>query len=138
MANWYAKQVSVAGEWEAQDFTASPLPPVTITGDLAATEAQDTIAASGIVTAGPITITGTLSVTEAQDSIASNGDLAHVGNLSAIEAQDTSTFVGDLAHVGALSATDGQDIFEAIGGGLSAFAPPPALFIVNMGRMMSR
>lgn len=39
-----------------------------ITGDLAATEAQDTISASGTVTAGSITITGTLVVTEAQDS----------------------------------------------------------------------
>ncbi len=159
MANWYAKQVSVAGEWQAQDFTVSPVAPVTITGTLAATEAQDAAAFIGTVTSGPITITGTLAVTEgqdtaafagkrasvgvfaateAQDTITSLGDLAHVGILSAIEAQDTSIFVGDLAHVGTLSATDGQDIFEASGGGLPDFVIPPALFIVNMGRMMGR
>lgn len=109
-----------------------------ITGTLAATDAQDTIAATGTVTAGSITITGTLAATEAQDVAAAVGKLAHVGSLAAAEGQDTAAFSGSLAHVGTLSATDAQDIFQAFGGGVSTIYVPPAMFIVNMGRMMSR
>jgi hypothetical protein len=109
-----------------------------ITGTLAATEAQDTISASGTVSHTAITITGSLAATEAQDTAALAGDLAHVGIMVVTESADGFSALGKLAHVGTLAATDGQDIFEATGGGLSAFTPPPALFIVNMGRMMGR
>jgi len=88
--------------------------------------------------AGPATITGTLAATEAQDAAAAVGELAHVGAFAATEGQDTAAFSGRLAHVGTLSATDAQDIFQALGGGVSTIYVPPAMFIVNMGRMMSR
>jgi hypothetical protein len=91
MANWYAKQVSVAGEWEAQDFTASPLPPVTITGDLAATEAQD-----------------------------------------------LATAIGQMGHNGSFTVIDPQDGLVASGFIVNAAGSLAPLFIVNMGRMMSR
>ena len=86
-----------------------------ITGDLAATEAQDTIAVSGTVTSVAATITGTLAATEAQDTAAFAGDLAHTGSLVVTEAQDSAALIGKLVHAGVLAATEAQDGFYAIG-----------------------
>jgi hypothetical protein len=60
------------------------------------------------------------------------------GTLAATETQDTAAFSGRLAHVGSLAATEGQDVFLALGSGVSTIYVPPALFIANVGRMMSR
>jgi hypothetical protein len=127
-----------------------------ITGTLAVTEAQDALAAAGILRK---TIAGTLSVTEVQDAAAFIGFLAHIGTLSAAETPDVLAAIGDLVHAGALSATEAQDLATAIGqmghngsftvidqqDGLvasgfivSAAGSLAPLFIVNMGRMMSR
>lgn len=110
---------------DAVDFALSPVTPptfpnvgwellpsggITITGTLAATEAQDIAALTGA-----LGHTGTLAAIEAQDAAALDGVLGHVGTLDATEAQDTAGFAGDIAHVGTIAATEAQDTAEIAG-----------------------
>ena len=67
-----------------------------IEGDLAATEAQDTFAASG-----DVIVAGDLAATEAQDALAASGTVDQpptdiTGDLAATEAQDTAALAGEL------------------------------------------
>lgn len=65
--------------------------------------------------AGPITITGDLAATDGSDTAAFVGDVAHVGTLAATDGADTAVLSGKLGHVGILSATDGADTCVATG-----------------------
>lgn len=97
-----------------------------ITGTLAATEAQDAAAFTGV-----LVYSGSLAATEQQDSATFNGALAYSGTLAATEQQDVAAFAGDVAGgavTGDLSATEAQDtasfsgaiiFFEQTGGGQS-------------------
>ena len=76
-----------------------------ITGTLAATEAQDTSAFAGV--RGH---TGTLTATEAQDSASLTGKVGHTGTLAATEAQDVAAFSGKHGQTGTLAVTEAQDV----------------------------
>jgi len=75
-----------------------------ITGTLAATEAQDTASFAGSLIAS-----GSLAATEAADVAAFAGSLIASGTLSATETQDTALFAGQLVAGGTLEATEPQD-----------------------------
>lgn len=62
-----------------------------ITGDLAATEAQDVAAF-----AGKRVPNGDLAATESQDAAAISGKLVLSGDLAAVEAQDVAAFTGEV------------------------------------------
>lgn len=102
---------------EAQD-TAALAGALTFTGTLAATEAQDTAAFTGA-----LTFSGSLAATEAQDTAAFSGTAfapGASGTLAATEDPDTAVFAGALTFTGSLAATEGQDTAAFSG---TAFAP---------------
>lgn len=84
-----------------------------VTGDLAATEAQDTAAFSGLVL-----IVGSLSATESQDTASFSGASSVSGDLAATEAQDSAAFAGVVLILGDLAATEAQDEAAFFGAGV--------------------
>jgi NAD(P)-dependent dehydrogenase (short-subunit alcohol dehydrogenase family) len=111
----------------------------TVTGTLAATEAQDiaSITGSGVAPSGSLVATeasdvaalvgtagvaGTLATTEAKDAASINGSFGiPSGILAASEAPDTAVLIGSFAGVatGTLVATDPVDLAEIRGSFLS-------------------
>jgi hypothetical protein len=79
----------------------------TITGTLAATEANDTIAAVGRVAVG-----GTLAVTEQADTIAAAGAVRVAGTLASTEQPDTLAATGTVTSPGAITGT--LSAFQAV------------------------
>lgn len=93
--------------------TYTPIPPAT--GTLAATEAKDTLAASGQVFTP---VSGTLAATEAKDTLAAAGGVGSAGSLAATDPADTFAANGTVANTGpsgALAATDAKDTLAAAG-----------------------
>jgi hypothetical protein len=78
-----------------------------ITGTLAVTEANDTIAAVGRVAVG-----GTLAVTEQADTIAAAGAVRVAGTLASTEQPDTLAATGTVAALGAITGT--LSAFQAV------------------------
>lgn len=88
--------------------------PVTITGTFAATEGQDTLAASGSL--GMVPITGTLAATETPDTLAASGTVAITGLFAATEGADSLNASGSVtlpAITGTFAATEGADTLAA-------------------------
>jgi hypothetical protein len=81
--------------------------PASITGTLAVTEANDTIAAVGRVAVG-----GTLAVTEQADTIAAAGAVRVAGTLASTEQPDTLAASGTVAALGAITGT--LSAFQAV------------------------
>jgi hypothetical protein len=79
----------------------------TITGTLAVTEANDTIAAVGRVAVG-----GTLAVTEQADTIAAAGAVRVAGTLASTEQPDTLAATGTVTSPGAITGT--LSAFQAV------------------------
>lgn len=88
--------------------------PGTITGTFAATEGQDTLAASGSL--GMVPITGTLAATETPDTLAASGTVAITGLFAATEGADSLNASGSVtlpAITGTFAATEGADTLVA-------------------------
>lgn len=78
-----------------------------VTGTLAATEAQDVAAFTA-----QVVVEGALATTEAQDIAAFTAEVIVSGALATSEAQDTAAFTGNVIVSGTLAATEAQDIAE--------------------------
>lgn len=120
----------VAGDATAKDVilrdpTVQPggYTPITITGTLAATEAQDIAALSGV-----LVHVGTLAATEAQDSASLTGKIDHTGTLDATEAQDTASFTGTVPSHETPAVSSGG------GGGKSKASRPTRLLVTLNGK----
>lgn len=101
---------SVRGVWVTEDAG--------ITGTLAETETDDTLAASG--TATPPALTGSLAETEADDTLAASGTVtnAYTGSLAEIEDDDSLAASGSFTPAtitGALAETEADDTLAASG-----------------------
>lgn len=103
---------------------AGTVTPPTFTGTLAVTEQDDTLAAAGAVT-NP-TITGTVSFTEADDTLAAAGAVTvptSTGTLAVTEAADTLAAAGTFSpgqRTGSLAVTEADDTLAASGTGTGA------------------
>lgn len=96
-----------------QAFFAPPMVvPVAITGSLAVTEANDTIAA-----AGTVAIVGSLAKTEANDTVVAAGIVPIDGDLAVAEANDTISAAGTVPNLGSLVVTEANDTISATGAG---------------------
>jgi len=85
---------------------------VTVSGTLAVTEAADTMAASGVVV-----VTGTQAVTEADDAMSANGAVGDVitGSMAAVEADDSISASGALSVTGSMAVIEVGDAMAASG-----------------------
>jgi hypothetical protein len=81
-----------------------------ITGTVAATEAADTLAASG-----QVLISGTVAATEANDTLAASGSVIVTGTVAATESADTLAATGAVLVSGTLAATEENDTLAASG-----------------------
>jgi len=86
--------------YQTRGRVKGPTGAASITGTLAITEANDTIAAVGRVAVG-----GTLAVTEQADTINAAGAVRVAGTLSRTEANDTLSATGTVAALGAITGT---------------------------------
>jgi hypothetical protein len=101
--------------------------PISITGTLALTQADQTVSAQGKVLVG-----GTLAVTEDPDTISGAGKVLVGGTLSITEAADTISAAGSVLVSGTLSATEAPDTISAagkvlVGGTLSISEDPDTI-----------
>ena len=87
------------------DTNSSP-----VTGSVAVTEAQDTLAATG-----KVLVSGHVAVTEAQDSFAATGTVLVSGHVAVTEAQDNFAATGKVLVSGHVAVTEAQDNFAATG-----------------------
>ncbi|HEU4854390.1 MAG TPA: hypothetical protein VFS89_03780 [Nitrosospira sp.] len=85
--------------------TSSP-----VTGTLAYTNANDTLAASG-----KTTVVGTLAVTNASDTVSATGTTTVTGSLAVTNANDTVSATGSPVIVGSLATTNADDTLSASG-----------------------
>lgn len=81
-----------------------------VTGTLATTNANDTLAASGTTT-----IVGALAKTNANDTSAASGTTTIVGTLAKTNANDSVSASGTTTVVGALATTNANDTLSASG-----------------------
>jgi hypothetical protein len=86
--------------YQTRGRVKGPTGAASITGTLAVTEANDTIAAVGRVAVG-----GTLAVTEQADTIAAAGAVRVAGTLASTEQPDTLSATGTVAALGAITGT---------------------------------
>ncbi len=81
-----------------------------VTGTLATTNANDTLAASGTTT-----VTGSLASTNANDTSSASGTTTAVGSLATTNANDTSSASGSTTVAGSLATTNANDTVSASG-----------------------
>lgn len=110
-----------------------------ITGTLAVTEADDTLAASGTSTPPPIT--GTVAVTEQADQLAASGTVTaptFTGALAVTEAADTLAASGTVVNegiAGTLAVTEQDDTLAASGTVVNPAAPVDITVLVGVTRL---
>lgn len=85
-----------------------------------------------------VVVTGTFAATEARDTLLASGAVNVRGSVNATETgNDTLQASSAIIVRGLFNATEtGQDVMSASGVGSYSIAPP--LFIANVGRMMGR
>lgn len=122
--NWalYHPTASVTGTLattNANDTLAASGSPV-VSGSLGTTNSNDTLSASG----SPI-VAGSLSTTNANDTLSASGGSSVTGTLATTNANDTLSSSGTTAIVGTLSTTNNNDTLSASG---SAGTPDTSIF----------
>ena len=88
-------------------------PQVGTTGTVAATEQNDTPAASGTFT--PPAVSGSAAVTQANQTASASGVLGYSGTLARTQANQTSTASGVLGYSGTVARTEANDTVSASG-----------------------
>lgn len=128
----------ITGDLAATDpqDTAAAAATVAWYAALAATEAQDSAAFTGTVSTGGIT--GDLAATDPVDTAAATATVAWYAALAATEAQDTASAGATVAWYAVLAATDPQDTASMAGDVTGGGAPPADEFIVDMIRSRRR
>jgi len=124
----YAKDL-YKNPWQLLDGTTSNygfFSQSAITGTLATTNANDTLAASGTTT-----IVGTLARTNSNDTSAASGTTTIVGSLARTNANDTVSASGTTTVTGSLARTNANDTVVASGSVGSAVSGSLAYVNIN-------